>query len=79
MVLEVKGADEELTYKAEKERLAKGELSKHQITSNPLMKEVGFNEFNDLNSDFEYRIIFNGTVLSRQQEVVEAIQTFTNK
>lgn len=75
VVLEVKGADEELTYRAEKERLSKGELSKHQITSNPLMKEVGFNEFNDLNSDFEYRIIFNGTVLSHQQKVVEAIQS----
>ena len=74
VVLEVKGADEELTYKAEKERLEKGELSKHQITSNPLMKEVGFREFNDLNSDFEYRIIFNGTVLSHQQKVVDAIQ-----
>ncbi|NQV92883.1 DEAD/DEAH box helicase family protein [Candidatus Kaiserbacteria bacterium] len=73
LVLEVKSGAEELTYKAEKKRLEKGELSKNEITSNPLMKELGFGEFKDLNSNFDYHIIFNGTVLSHQQKVLEKI------
>lgn len=73
LVLEVKGGDQELTYNAEKKRLEKGEITKDEITSEPLMKEVGFNEFQELNSNFEYRIIFNGTMLPRQREVVDAV------
>lgn len=75
LVLEVKSGAEEMTYKSEKERLESGELSKDKITSNPLMKEMGFKEFRELNSSFEYHIIFNGTVLTNQQEVVEVIET----
>jgi hypothetical protein len=75
LVLEVKGGDQELTYNAEKKRLEKGEITKDEITSEPLMKEVGFNEFQELNSNFEYRIIFNGTVLSHQQKIVDAIKS----
>lgn len=73
LVLEVKSGAEELTYKAEKKRLEDGELSKDKITSNPLMKEVGFSDFKELNSDFDYHIIFNGTVLSNQQKVLEKL------
>jgi hypothetical protein len=76
LVLEVKGGDEELTYNAEKKRLKSGEISKNEITSEPLMKEVGINEFQELNSNFEYHIIFNGTVLSHQQMVVDTINNF---
>jgi tRNA(Arg) A34 adenosine deaminase TadA len=57
----------------DEKRLEKGELSKDEITSNPLMKEMGFDEFKELNSDFDYHIIFNGTVLSHQQKVLEKI------
>ncbi len=78
LVLEVKSGDEELTYNAEKKRLKKGEISKNDITSEPLMKEVGFNEFQELNSNFEYHIIFNGTVSSHQQMVVDTINNFKN-
>ena len=74
LVLEVKSSAEEMTYKAEKERFEKGEISKDEITSGPLMKEIGFKEFNELNNDFDYHIIFNGTVLSHQQKVIEAVE-----
>jgi hypothetical protein len=37
------------------------------------MKEIGFNDFKELNSDFNYHIIFNGTVLSHQQKVIEKL------
>ena len=42
------------------------------------LEEIAKQKFNDLNSDFEYRIIFNGTVLSHQQKVVEAIQAINS-
>ncbi len=73
LVLEVKSSAEELTYKKEKKRLEGGELSKDEITSNPLMKEMGFSEFKELNSNFDYHIIFNGTVLSHQQKVLDKL------
>jgi hypothetical protein len=74
LVLEVKSGAEEMTYKSEKERFEKGEITKDEITSGPLMKEIGFKEFNQLNNDFDYHIIFNGTVLSHQQKVIEAVE-----
>ncbi len=74
LVLEVKGGDEELTYKSEKEKYDKGTLEKDAITSDPLMKEIGFKEFQDLNRNFEYHITFKGTVISEQQAIVQKIK-----
>lgn len=74
LVLEVKGGDEELTYNAEKKRLKKGEITKNEITSEPLMKEVGFDEFRELNTNFDYHIVFNGTIVSNQQAVKGAVE-----
>jgi len=74
LVLEVKGGDEELTYNSEKKRLKKGEITKDGITSDPLMKEVGFDEFRELNTNFDYHIVFNGTIVSNQQAVKGAIE-----
>ncbi|MBU1557721.1 hypothetical protein KKC45_02060 [Patescibacteria group bacterium] len=75
LVIEVKGGDKELTYKREKELLDNKKLSKDKITSNPLMKEVGFTEFKKLNSNFDYHIIFNGTILQNQEKVIEKIKS----
>jgi ribosomal protein L31 len=36
------------------------------------MKEIGFQEFQELNKNFEYHITFKGTVLSNQQKLVDA-------
>lgn len=74
LVLEVKGGDEELTYNSEKKRLKKGEITKDEITSEPLMKEVGVQEFQELNTNFEYHIVFNGTIASNQQLVKSAVE-----
>ena len=73
LVLEVKGGDEELTYNAEKKRLKKGEITKDEITSEPLMKEVGVQEFQELNTNFQYHIVFNGTIASNQKIVKDTV------
>jgi len=74
LVIEVKGGDKELTYKSEKERLDSGSITKDDVTSDPLMKEIGFREFQDINKDFEYHIIFNGTIMDRKQRLKDAIE-----
>jgi len=75
LVLEVKGVDEELTYKSEKENWKQGNLKKDDITSDPLMKEIGFVEFQELNKNFEYHITFKGRMLPEQQSIVQKINT----
>ncbi len=74
IVLEVKGDDEELTYRSEKEKYARGTLKKDHITSDPLMKEIGFMEFQELNKNFEYHITFKGKIISEQQAIVQRIK-----
>jgi len=73
LVLEVKSGDKELTYKSEKEKYNKGTLKKDDITSEPLMKEIGFKKFQELNKNFEYHITFKGKMLPEQQSIVEKI------
>jgi hypothetical protein len=74
LVLEVKGGDEELTYKSEKEKYNNGTLKKDDITSDPLMKEIGFQEFQELNKNFEYHITFKGRMLPEQQLIVQKVE-----
>lgn len=74
LVLEVKGADEELTYKSEKEKYNNGTLKKDDITSDPLMKEIGFQEFQELNKNFEYHITFKGRILPEQQSIIQKVE-----
>lgn len=73
LVVEVKGGDKEMTYKSEKERFDKGLITKDDVTSDPLMKEIGFREFQDINKDFEYHIIFNGTIIERKNQLIKSI------
>jgi hypothetical protein len=78
LVLEVKTEQEKLTYDNEKKRLENNELNKNTITSNPLMKELGFREFQELNNKFEYHIIFNGKVVPHQQKVVDLVESLNS-
>ncbi len=73
LVLEVKGGDQELTYQSEKTQFQKGILSKDKITSDSLMKQIGFEEFQKLNANFEYHITFKGTNITEQQSIAEAV------
>ncbi|MCB9810152.1 DEAD/DEAH box helicase family protein [Candidatus Nomurabacteria bacterium] len=77
LVLEVKDdrAETKLAYQNDKKRYRKGNITKDQLSSIVYAKEVGFDEFKALNKNFEYHIIFNGTVASNQQEVKEVIDT----
>jgi len=73
LVLEVKSGDEELTYMSEKEKWKQGTFKKDDITSDPLMKEIGFVEFQELNKNFEYHITLKGRMLPEQQSIVQKI------
>ena len=73
LVIEVKGDDKELTYNSEKKRFDEGSITKDEITSDPLMKEIGFNEFQEMNQNFEYHIIFNAAIIDRKQRLIETI------
>ncbi|MCA9355036.1 DEAD/DEAH box helicase family protein [Candidatus Kaiserbacteria bacterium] len=75
LVLEVKDdrAETKLAYENDKKRYRKGSITKDQLSSIVYAKEVGFDEFKALNKNFEYHIVFNGTVASNQQEVLEKI------
>lgn len=75
LVLEVKDdrAETKLAYESDKKRYRKGDITKDQLSSIVYAKEVGFDEFKSLNKNFDYHIVFNGTVLSHKQEVVEKI------
>ncbi len=73
MVLEVKGDNEEHAYNSDKIRYIDGKIKQDEIVSIPYAKELGFQEFQKLNQNFEYHIIFNGKVLSHQQKTIEYI------
>ena len=73
LVLEVKSEREKLTYNKEKEELEVGKIITTKITSEPLMKEIGFKDFQKLNKNYEYKIIFNGKVESNKRSILEEI------
>jgi type III restriction enzyme len=63
IVIEAKGGDEQADYEANK-KLYKGKME--NLTNEILAKEIGFNDFQSMNKNFEYRIIFNAS-LQREQ------------
>jgi hypothetical protein len=38
------------------------------------MKEIGFQEFQELNKNFEYHITFKGRMLPEQQSIVQKVE-----
>lgn len=75
LVLEVKGDNEEHAYNSDKIRYIDGKIKQDEIVSIPYAKELGFQEFQKLNNNFEYHIIFNGKVLSHQQKTIEYVSS----
>ena len=75
LVLEVKDdrAETKLAYSSDKERFSKGKITKEQFSSLVYAKEVGFDEFQALNENFEYHIVFNGTIASNKDAVMQKV------
>lgn len=72
LVIEVKGNDEKLGYDRDKGRYTG---DKEGIESVVFAKEIGFNEFKEINPNFEYRLVFDAGLPHRQQEVAEQVKS----
>ena len=71
LVVEVKSNREKEGYEHNKQTY-KGKAE--DIFNEVFAKEVGFNEFQQTNKNFEYRIIFDASLQRRQQEILKEIE-----
>ena len=71
LVVEVKSNAEKLDYEANKKSY-KGKLG--ELSNEVFSKEVGFEDFQKVNKNFEYRIIFNAGLQAEQARLLEEIQ-----
>lgn len=71
IVIETKDGSEQADYEANK-KLYTGKLE--DITNEVLAKEIGFNEFQSVNKNFEYRIIFNASLQREQVRIFEELK-----
>lgn len=71
LVVEVKSNQEKDNYERSKKNYS-GKIN--SISSEVFAKEIGFNEFQKVNKNFEYRIIFDASFQSRQKELYESIK-----
>jgi hypothetical protein len=76
LVIEVKEdkSDTIHLYETDKKRYEDGEIKKEGVTSMVFAKELGFLDFQKLNKNFEYHIVFNGKILSHQQDAVRMVK-----
>lgn len=71
IVIETKGGNEEADYVASKKKY-NGKLE--TLTNEVLAKEIGFNDFQSVNKNFEYRIIFNASLQREQVRLFEELK-----
>ena len=71
IVIEAKGSNEQADYKANKKSY-KGKLK--NLTNEILAKEIGFNDFQSVNKNFEYRIIFDASLQREQVRLFEELK-----
>ena len=71
LVVEVKSNKEKTTYEKNKEKY-KGKVE--DLFDEVFAKEIGFREFQQVNKNFEYHIIFDASLQKRQQELYETIR-----
>jgi hypothetical protein len=69
-VIEVKGGDKQADYQFAKKNHNAGDAPANEI----LAKELGFQKFRALNRDFEYKIVFNAKLSSRQFDVENVVR-----
>jgi len=71
LVVEVKSNREKESYEKNKQDY-NGKIE--NLFSEVFAKEIGFKEFQQVNKNFEYRIIFDASLQKRQQELYETIK-----
>lgn len=71
IVVEAKGGSEQTEYEANKKSY-KGKLE--NLTNEVLAKEIGFNDFQSINKNFEYHIIFNASLQREQVKLFEQLK-----
>jgi len=71
IVIEAKGGNEQTDYETNK-KAYKGKLE--NLTNEVLAKEIGFNEFQNVNKNFEYHIIFNASLQREQLRLLEELK-----
>lgn len=71
LIVEVKSNREKETYEKNK-TLYKGRIG--DLFDEVYSKEIGFKEFQKTNQNFEYRIVFNASLQTKQQELLETIR-----
>lgn len=71
IVIEAKGGSEQADYKANKKSYD-GKLE--NLTNEILAKEIGFNDFQSVNKNFEYHIIFNASLQREQVRLLEELK-----
>lgn len=72
LVVEVKSGSEKTEYEANKKRYDGTTTS---LFNDVYAKELGFLDFQKINKDFEYRVIFDAHLQERQRELFETIKT----
>lgn len=70
IVIEVKGDNERTDYQANKKQYESGNK---ELTNEVFAKEIGFKEFQQVNKNFDYQIIFNAGLQQKQQELLGRI------
>lgn len=71
IVVEAKGSDEKSEYETNRQ-LYRGKIE--NLTNEILAKEIGFNEFQSVNKNFEYRIIFDASLQREQLRFLEEMR-----
>ena len=72
LVVEVKSGSEKTEYEANKKRYDGTNTS---LFNEVYAKELGFLDFQKVNKDFEYKIVFDAHLQERQRELFEMIKT----
>ncbi len=72
LVVEVKSGAEKTEYEANKKRYKK--VDKKSIFNEVFAKEIGFLDFQKINKEFEYKIIFDAHLQNRQRELMNYVK-----
>ncbi len=74
LVIEVKGGNKKIDYEANKKSY---NGKKENLFNSVFSKEIGFNEFKELNKNFDYKIIFDAQIKNRQIKLIDKIKNLS--
>lgn len=69
IVIEVKSDAERTTYEANKQQYHES----NELFDEVFAKEIGFSEFQKINENFDYHIVFNARLQQKQQELLQKL------